>query len=74
MGNINLGKMSKDKYVIKTGAGDYLKKRYPITLELTFRLCFVTDLKGARKFNNIAEAEKVKKTCPFLEKCQIVKI
>lgn len=74
MGNINLDKMGKDKYVIKTGAGDYLKKRYPIMLKFTFRLSFVTDLKGARKFNNIAEAEKIKKTCPFLERCQIIKI
>lgn len=74
MGNINLGKMGKEKYVIKTGSGDYLKKRYPKLSNLAYRLSFVVDLKLARKFNSIKEADEVRKTCPFLEKCKVVKI
>lgn len=66
--------MGKGKYVIKTGAGDYLKKRYTKITEFTYRLNFVASLKEARKFNSVKEAEEVRKTCPFLEKCKIFKI
>lgn len=75
MGNINLSKMKIEKYVIKTGAGDYLKNGYPkYIFNNAYSLTFVLDIKKARKFNSIEEADRIRKTCAFLEKCEIVKI
>lgn len=67
--------MGKEKYVIKTGAGDYLKKGYPLQqISGTYTMRFVIDIKKARRFNSIEEADKVRSSCLFLRGCEIIKI
>lgn len=67
--------MKIEKYLIKTGAGDYLKKGYPLQqIAGCYNLSFVTDKKKARRFNSIEEADKVRSSCLFLRKCEIIKI
>lgn len=42
----NINDRGKGIYVIKTGAGDYLKKGYPqLSSDYSYELCFVKDLK-----------------------------
>lgn len=73
MENTNLGKMGKDKYVIKTGAGDYLKRGYPHVIKNSIKLSFVKDISQARIFNEYRKADEVRKG-NFMAKCSIVKI
>ncbi len=65
--------MGKDRFVIKTGAGDYLEKGYPHVKRYAIDLSFITDIKQARIFYNYQKAEEVLKSC-FLKKCEIIKV
>lgn len=71
----NINDRGKGIYVIKTGAGDYLKKGYPqLSSDYSYELCFVKDLKKARKFNSFINACNFRNLSPFLAKCEIVKL
>lgn len=71
----NINDRGKGIYVIKTGAGDYLKKGYPkLSSDFSYELCFIKDTKNARKFRSFIEAYNFQKLSPFLEKCEIIKV
>lgn len=73
--NDKIKEYGKGIYVIKTGAGDYLKKGYPkLSSDFSYELCFVKDIKNARKFRGFIEAYNFQKLSPFLEKCEIIKL
>lgn len=73
--NDRIKEYGKGIYVIKTGAGDYLKKGYPkLSSDFSYELCFVKDIKKARKFSGFLEAYNFRTLCPFLEKCEIIKL
>lgn len=65
--------MGKEKYVIKTGAGDYLKRGYPHVIKNHITLSFVNDIKQARVFYSIQKADEVRRTY-FMSKSKIVKL
>lgn len=68
---------NRDKgiYVIKTGAGDYLKKGYPkLSSDYSYELCFVKDINNARKFDSFINACNFQLLSPFLSGCEVVKL
>lgn len=65
--------MEKEKYVIQTGAGDYLKRGYPHVIKNNITLSFVRDIKQARVFYNIQKADEVRRAY-FMAKCTILKL
>lgn len=73
--NDRIKKYEKGIYVIKTGAGDYLKKGYPkLSSDYSYELCFVKDINKARKFDSFINACDFKLLSPFLSGCEIVKL
>nr|DAV70252.1 MAG TPA: Putative zinc ribbon domain [Caudoviricetes sp.] len=71
----NIKSREKGIYVIKTGAGDYLKKGYPkLSSDYSYELCFVKDIKKARKFSSFINACNFRNLSPFLKKCEIIKL
>lgn len=71
----NIKNRGKGIYVIKTGAGDYLKKGYPkLTSDYSYKLCFVKDINNARKFDSFINACNFQNMSPFLSECEVVKL
>lgn len=71
----NIKSREKGIYVIKTGAGDYLKKGYPkLSSDYSYELCFVKDINNARKFDSFINACNFQHLSPFLSGCEVVKL
>lgn len=71
----NIKSREKGIYVIKTGAGDYLKKGYPkLSSDYSYELCFVKDINNARKFDSFINACNFQLLSPFLSECEVVKL
>lgn len=73
--NDRIKEYGKGIYVIKTGAGDYLKKGYPkLSSDYWYELCFVKDIDNARKFDSFINACDFLLLSPFLSGCEVVKL
>lgn len=65
--------MRREKFVIKTGAGDYLERGYPRITKNSITISLVSDIERARIFYEYRKADEVRKSC-FMGKSEIVKL